>query len=733
MLVASLAIALLLGAALAGFVANLGLTGSALSGGAGRGGGPSLELRSASNTSGNCTGARLPSDNLSGRLVRVGLSSPLPPVSGVSLEADYEYEVVFHNSSGSTTTCAAGSITFSTSGAGGFALTFPIPTDRCVPDGCLQYYGPFAPIHVFPNSTPVGWFLSTDWTAPTVVDLTWWAELASVALSPSGTAVVSVGAPRAVHADARSADGSSALGSLSFGWTLRGLGWGMVENGPGNVTVESSDTWTGNLSVQVAADYSGTREWANSTALALVPVATRLSTIRADPAFADEGVPVNLTLQGEGAGGYPYFATFEPGAGLPPVSGVCAETPLPNGSATIACRATVRYAGNGSAAVSAVLSNGYSSAVGSGPDETVNVTVRLALVPERSPAFPREPVPFLLERLPGTGTSPFRSPCVTSPASGSFCLTGPGPVWRFVQVFPEPGTYDLLANESDSFGLEGGVRTSVLVVPPLAVAPVGSSQLKATLGAPLNLSVRITGGAPSLAYWWNLSAPRIVMAAGSLPFDGVLSEEWTPSALGLSEITVVARDRLGEQAAVAFRVNVSLPLAGRGPAAPGPSALSALAAGAPYLVFALGAGGALLALGIGRRRRRARRSPTEDGPAREVSDAELVRLAEGREHLLARAPRDRAATREELTAGWSAGPVHPAEWTDWITSLVAEGALRPEYRPDGRVGYKRAPAAPRPPTIQFDAAIFDAAKSSVPRASPEAEGGGAAGRLPDEP
>ncbi len=103
--------------------------------------------------------------------------------------------------------------------------------------------------------------------------------------------------------------------------------------------------------------------------------------------------------------------------------------------------------------------------------------------------------------------------------------------------------------------------------------------------------------------------------------------------------------------------------------------------------------GAVVALDRRRRSRATRRAPSEEEAARE--------LAEGRAQtveILRVAP---LADREEVAAAWRPPPA-PVDLDEWLASLLADGTITSERRPDGAVGYLLAPLPPAGPRIVVD-------------------------------
>ena len=145
----------------------------------------------------------------------------------------------------------------------------------------------------------------------------------------------------------------------------------------------------------------------------------------------------------------------------------------------------------------------------------------------------------------------------------------------------------------------------------------------------------------------------------------------------------------------------------------GPSALSPVGIA---LVTALGAA-ALGCLAAAARRRRP--PPAAEAEATALTDLAMKRLAEGRAHILSRADDVEPRTLAELIAGFPGRPPDPTEMTEWVSSLVAEGALRAGVGPTGAPVFVRtltgeSVVIPDRPRIETDAAALDAALAHRP-------------------
>ncbi len=690
--------------------------------GPGPGAGALPTIRTA--VTGPCLGPAIPGLG-EGTLSRIGNSSPLPPVNGVGILVGYFYQELDRNGSRITNeSCIATETHGTTDGAGSFSVPLPIPRSGCVGPICHVATGPYGPIGFALPRVPAGYSFDEVTAGPGPAVLEWVANLETTELDlPSPTTIVSVGAPLVVGATARTAHGAPSPGPLSYTWRLSGLGWEDSPSADGtHVTVEATPgAWNASLAVEVAGSYNGTREWANSTAAVFVPVPTRILRDAESRSTVDVGVPLDLTVTGSGAAGYPYRVTLLPGLGTPAVAVPCTSTLQPNGTVGLVCAASVTYLTNGTAVPTAELTNGFSSATSALPTLTVRPGVGVELSAAAPTAYPAHPVDVTVRVVSGTGSPPFGPACLDPGlGTGATCATAPGTTWDFPVLFPAPGRYQLRATVLDVLGRTGSATVTYTIVPPLAATAVGSVQLSAPVGRSTNLTVKLTGGALPLAYWWNLSQPARTLQGGFLPFDAAVALWYSPSLLGAVDLTLTVRDALGSTRSVTFQIVGVAPSPLSTPRAPSAPTAD------PWILptVALGTVGALVAMVLIRVRLARRRDEREVA----VDEEELHRIAEGRAHLLARADPELPRPAADLVAGWTGADVPIAEWMEWIASLVTEGALRPEPTGDGGLAYRRARGPSRPPTIDFDPDVWAAAHAGDDAersdADPRDQGGG---------
>lgn len=132
----------------------------------------------------------------------------------------------------------------------------------------------------------------------------------------------------------------------------------------------------------------------------------------------------------------------------------------------------------------------------------------------------------------------------------------------------------------------------------------------------------------------------------------------------------------------------------------------------------LAAAGGLAAIGVlGGLLARRRRRPS-DGPesaSAEVGEEELRRVAEGRAHVLRCARGDRRMTLDELAEGFHGPAPTRVEVAEWVSGLVAEGALRASPGPDGEPRFVAVERVePVTPRVEVDPALLEAALGRRP-------------------
>lgn len=145
------------------------------------------------------------------------------------------------------------------------------------------------------------------------------------------------------------------------------------------------------------------------------------------------------------------------------------------------------------------------------------------------------------------------------------------------------------------------------------------------------------------------------------------------------------------------------------PAAPSPTLT-------PTSLLLFLAGGALVAVGAAAVARRAfRRRPGPPDPSEE-----LERHAAGRDHLLVRLAEGPTASWKELGRGWTGPrpPPTPAELGEWLSALVAEGAVQARRGPGGRPVFSLAGAPDGPAGVTLDAGALERALARRDGAGP---------------
>jgi hypothetical protein len=533
--------------------------------------------------------------------------------------------------------------------------------------------------------------------------------------------VVSTNAPVPFSAAGWNAVGGPAPGSLSYNWTVEGLGWTPpTQTGPNATVLGLDGTWTGSLYVTVAATYGSTSESVRSSVVSLYPVSTQVLSATASASAVDPGVPVTFYLTGTGAAGYTYTATVDPGLGAAPVSHACDSVRLSNGTANLTCQVTAAYPTSGNSLPTASISNGYSTGLLDVAPVSVHPVEEITLGAPTLVTYPNRTIPFTVSVTNGTGSPPYGPACLSVNGGPLLsCLSENATSWVFDAAFPSPGEYELRASVTDRFGENVSASAGVLVVPFLAARANGSSSVTLFANQTRALSVVVTGGALPIAIWWNLSRSTGYSCPGTLDSDGTVACPYLPTALGFTNLTVTLRDALGSETSVVFRINVTA-----APAQSGPRSGSVFSGASGWLLFGLLTALALGVLLVAWDVRRRRRASAATGDNR-VEENELENMARGRDHLLAQADPIAARRPDELVAGWNGPPVAPEEWAEWIAALVADGSLIPSRAPNHRLVYRRAASHASNPTIQFDPTVLEGRSASLEEGSePGSEPGG---------
>jgi hypothetical protein len=172
--------------------------------------------------------------------------------------------------------------------------------------------------------------------------------------------------------------------------------------------------------------------------------------------------------------------------------------------------------------------------------------------------------------------------------------------------------------------------------------------------------------------------------------DGAAVAWVNVSAPGSGAGTVSVRDAAGDLLLAPVSV---------GPASPGPFGSLPLVAIVPSLALAVGAGVVV---------RRSRRTAT-GMPAPIDEEAELQRLAHGREQVIALVRQLGPVDLAGLASAWEPAPA-PAELSDWVASLLTDNTLGAEFGSDGLARFVLAPEAAEPPRVELDPAALERAE-----------------------
>ncbi len=149
---------------------------------------------------------------------------------------------------------------------------------------------------------------------------------------------------------------------------------------------------------------------------------------------------------------------------------------------------------------------------------------------------------------------------------------------------------------------------------------------------------------------------------------------------------------------------------------------------APVLTIATAAPVGAVGLGLtawAQRRRRLLRTG-DDGPA----DADLRRMVEGRDRVIALVRDARALDLDGVGAAWGSAPA-PPELADWVASLVADGTLGARTGPDGVARFCLTAPADGPPVVLLDFAALERTEKAR-RALAEEPADRDAGRAPGD-
>ena len=436
--------------------------------------------------------------------------------------------------------------------SGGFAFPSALPATTCESPTtvCIEFSGPFGPYSVLPEVPPPAGFAFGSSGGPTSFELRWVYELASVQLDPPGPSVtLSPGAPTAIVAEPKMANGSASPLSPSYTWGLSGVGWSfsVAPTGPNVTVVSAPGAGVGLLTVHATSTVGGAHLDPAATSLTLLAQATVIDSGELDRTTIDEGSPIRATVLGVGAPGYAYSATVTPGLGLPTVAAPCTIGNVTAGVESLRCVANVTYPSPGVAQPTARLTNGFSASGWVFAPVTIDTSPEISIEPTSPIGYVGAPVSIGLAAAVGTGTAPYAVACLDAGPAGTACQRSPGPAWTFALMFAAPGAFAASAWAIDNEGENGSTGFSISIVPTLAVGPVSDGGGNATAGTPIVLSSTISGGVLPIRYWWNASGVSGSFAAGTSPVDGRLAATIVPTGSGALTVSLTVVDALGSE------------------------------------------------------------------------------------------------------------------------------------------------------------------------------------------
>ncbi len=509
--------------------------------------------------------------------------------SDVGISYSYYLESVetFVAGNTSTTACTEESGATTTEANGSFSFAIPPPAASCgdVPPlgaECTTYSGPYGPIAVdVAATTPAGYGLSSSVDGPSYT-FTWVAGLARVTVGPpSGTVVLSTGAPATLVASAEAANGTPSSLAPWYQWTVNGTGWSFTDP-PGAAAsaaiVAGAGAGPGTLEV-LANDTVGSNEFETppvALTLEATPTTVDSGTLAAD--VVDAGQPLVLRIEATGAPGYSYNATVAPGLGVAPFAVPCTTSSGSQSAVAVACATSVTFPSAGSTSVRASVSNGYSSSAWTSPALTVDPTAALSVAPTTPVGYVGDPIAVTLAA--GSGDPPYRSACFLAAGAVSGCSETAGPNWTFDPTFAAAGNYTATASVEDSSGANATLAVAVRVVPALAIGTIAPEVDNLTVGVPTALPVSFSGGDLPADVWWNTSGDASPIASYSVDEDGILSANLNASTVGPLNVTVTVRDALGSEVDSVRTVEVIFGPA-RSISASGPASDAAVVVGTP--------------------------------------------------------------------------------------------------------------------------------------------------------
>ncbi|MHB8351208.1 MAG: thioesterase domain-containing protein [Thermoplasmata archaeon] len=543
-----------------------------------------------------CGSGNLPT-TVNGSLDVLGNLTPVPSSSGVNLT--FSYTILTASTTGGTTTYSCGTTTVSlVTGTGGqFHGSTAALRHSCIGSTCISQTGPFTPARLtLQDAAPPGYYLNGTLKEP-VSHLYLIASLDHLAIQCARSLTASAGAPLLLGASARDGDERPSPALLTYQWSVTGAGW-TLSNQSGPTTTLTGTVGASPAVVTLAANgsFEGDRLPGRKVTAAAEAVATTLSATTVSATRLDVGEPTTFDIVGSGAAGYAYVATLLPGLSGSPASESCPGVGIPGGMLQLSCSFSIAYAGAGSAAPVAYLSNGYSNGSAGFPAITIAPTLMPEVSPDPILAYAGETLTVTGSVAGGTGTAPFGPVCLTDGIGGIRCAPPPGPSWSFSVAYPLPGTYRAEFTVLDNAGVNAteAVPVTVGLRPTLGALAAESSDPPP--GAPDWLRADLTGGIAPYDFWFNDSRPAGTVLAGTFLKNGEVGGNLSLAAPGPQAITLTVVDALGTHVASELLLDVSVGTAlGLEWAAGGPNTTGVAGRPAAFSLEAVGAGGARVA------------------------------------------------------------------------------------------------------------------------------------------
>ncbi|HXW67027.1 MAG TPA: hypothetical protein VEL82_04020 [Thermoplasmata archaeon] len=528
-------------------------------------GAPAARLAPADST-GPCPGNPLP-HGYAGTVSIVG--SSFVPTGAANYSYDATVVSGVQGNPHQTETCVVdgGSTSVGPSGAFNFTiLATPLRSCSPLPDGseyCNLTSGPYVAVNLTPlDPNPAGYEPEVARNGTTFA-ITYYADLASVALTPAGPALTySSEALDPLHADPASALGGASPVEPEFSWSLSGAGWTFAgpADGPSVNVTAAPGAALGNLTV-VAKLASVTGELVTPPAsVTLIAVPTTIASAGLNRTVIDVGQPVDVTLSGSGADGYSYSAALAPGLGEAALGVPCSTENASGGAVSLACATNLSYDRSGVAQPVLTLSNDASSASWTLPDLTVNPLPSLQFVTPSPSGYVGTTLAIALMAASGAGTAPYSEACLASGAGALTCQTTPGPSWTFDESYAAAGDYPALAWAIDGAGANASARALVRIAEPLSLA-LELPAVNASAGVALTLQADVSGGLLPLHYWWNATGLSSAFLTGTLDEDGTLNATLVPPAPGYLTVTLTVVDALASGASQSASLSVAVGLA----------------------------------------------------------------------------------------------------------------------------------------------------------------------------